>query len=176
MKIALCFILAMFYSLQNFACQCIETDYRKEIANTDLIFSGKVISVDSIFHTDTLRISNSPGEMKMHIVVRKQFEVKVIMKKIFKGRAEGDTVSIITGLGDGDCGFLFRPGNDYIIFGNRVCYKKMPYSKINEFDPEKNQRSFIEEMKGYRTDICMSTREYYKSNEDDLKKVLGLKE
>lgn len=84
------------------ACSCAETPgVSQELERSDAIFSGKVISIEE-------KTALLPGSYPSKAVI---FEVA----KIWKGM-EQSQVKITTGLDDGDCGFDFSVGQEYLVY------------------------------------------------------------
>jgi hypothetical protein len=67
---------------------------------------------------------------------------------LFKGKKKGQKVVVYTGLGKGDCGFLFIKGQRYILYGNE---QASPFWR-NRTVPPKGLA------KVYWTDICTRTQ------------------
>lgn len=70
-------------------------------------------------------------------------EYKLQISTVFNGKIKQDTVTIVTGLGGGDCGFNFEIGTEYIVYS----------SFENKYYPQGNTVS-----KFLYTDICRRTR------------------
>lgn len=73
----------------------------------------------------------------------------------YKGKIKTDTVEIITGVGDGDCGYNFEIGKNYVVYSN---WKKKYFregSKVSKF---------------LYTDICTRTTELVKKEDTEIKK------
>jgi hypothetical protein len=134
------FLLIIFlivYSSVAYCCSCIgEATLKQELKRSDVVFTGKVISkkvIDTRSPTDTLMQG-----LKMYVA-----EYKLQVSSIFKGKVKQDTITIITGVGSGDCGFNFEIGNEYIVYS----------SFENKYYPQGNTVS-----KFLYTDICRRTR------------------
>jgi hypothetical protein len=104
------------------------------------IFDGKIISVRD-FETNYFSIS-----LKIY---------SVQVENIYKGRLSKDTIEIISGLGDGDCGFLFEIGQKYILY----CYIDEEFSVKVNLDP-----------KSLSTDICKRTKRASSDEINEIKK------
>jgi hypothetical protein len=148
-------------------CSCrgistIEEAYK----NADFVGSGQVLltvrepfpdstkikeMVKAGYHADS--IEKSLG--RYHVT-------KILIKtdKIYKGQASGDTVTIYTGIGGGDCGFRFIEGNKYIIFGGTRSY----------FGGDDKYQKFLTGQGIYWTNICTRTNVYYESEIKELEK------
>lgn len=117
------FILTMlilticFYAYLS-ACTCVggKPEVKEGLNESDAVFSGflylkKRISVNdsNLFEGEKLVLT----------------EYGVVIEKIFKGSNLSDTVSIITGLGNGDCGNILIVGNKYIVYA-KIKHKWFP--------------------------------------------------
>jgi len=134
------FLLIIFFSVYSsvaYCCSCIgEATVRQELKRSDVVFTGKVISKKVI---DT----KSPTDKLMQGLKMYMAEYKLQVSTVFKGKIKQDTVTIITGVGGGDCGFNFEIGNEYIVYS----------SLKNKYYPQGNSVS-----KFLYTDICRRTR------------------
>lgn len=87
--------IAFFYYNSN-ACTCIGINsVIREVDTSDIIISGKVIS-ENVF-----TVKEWFNKWKLQ-----KIEYKILITKIFKGFNTSDTLQIITGLGNGDCGIV----------------------------------------------------------------------
>lgn len=94
--------------IQANACNCVgEISVLEEIKRSDVVFMGEVISQMEF----GIRESLTNIEFK-----NKRVTLKVYYS--YKGHLKSDTVSIITGMGSGDCGYIFKTGHIYIIYAN----------------------------------------------------------
>ncbi len=112
----------------SYACTCIggKRSIKKALRKNDVVFLGEVISEEIIIYIH----SKDGGYFKSEFRFKK-FTFRV--QKIFKGRIKGDTVSVITGMGHGDCGFPFEIGKKYVVYSvwqNRFIKKG---EKVNKF-------------------------------------------
>ncbi|MEO5643484.1 MAG: hypothetical protein ABIQ40_03470 [Bacteroidia bacterium] len=106
------FLTLLFQQPAN-SCSCIgEISVKDEIKRSDIVFTGKVISVD------TLLIFTEPGSMFK--VYKRKYSFQ--LQSLYKGKISSDTVEIIAGLGGGDCGFEFAAGSEYIVYANYETY------------------------------------------------------
>ena len=143
---ALFFILFCNYS---FGCSCIgKFKIRNEIAKHELIFSGKVLSKNEFPVEDSL------SGIKLWNV-EYEFEVKYI----YKGEIVTDKVKVITGLGNGDCGFNFVLGKTYIVY--------------SDFDDE--LISGEKRLRFVTTDICTRTQEYSAKEDKKIRRIVKRK-
>ena len=94
-------ILLLFSGTYLLACTCFQPRLKKSYIGADLIFVGKVIE--------------GPNYEDGKYLFGYKFETL----NIYKGR-NTDTVTIYTGGGMGDCGFVFDEGQQYLVYA----YKK----------------------------------------------------
>ncbi len=137
-------LLISLFSIETVACSCIGRDSVKQaIRNSDVVIIGTVIS------KDTISIATA---MKSHLL--RLIKSRVVVDKLVKGRVRKDTITIITGMGSGDCGFGFVIGERYIIY---AIWQKKYYP---------GQREIVS--KYLFTDICTRTCKYSKYEEGQL--------
>lgn len=79
--------------LESLGCECFSKDFVEEVAQSDYIFIGKVVE----------KYASSRMDYKFSI------------SRVFKGNP-GDTVTIRSGFGGGDCGMVFEIGEAYIVY------------------------------------------------------------
>jgi hypothetical protein len=116
-------------------CTCIgESTVQEELSKSDVVLVGKVITNDVFIVKDTI----APKWRKIYKTM-----TKLLLNKVYKGKLSSDTVTIISGLGRGDCGFSFSVDSSYIVYAK---IKNKFYPKGQEVD------TFL------YTDICMRTR------------------
>ena len=114
---------------------------------SDLVVVGTVISGEEFRTLD----STSMGSRYFRYP---QMRYRVVISEKFKGNFRSDTVTIITGMGHGDCGYQFGIGYEYIIYGYKQ-YKDRSSDRVVNF---------------FETDICTRTR-----GASDLKKIQELR-
>lgn len=122
---------------------------RSEIKKSDLIFSGKVIA-KKILSTSIEGINDK--------FQSKEAEYTILIEHLYKGTVKQETVKIITGLGNGDCGFIFNINDNYII-----------YAEYTDEGSSFNNDAFY-----YSTSICMRTTQSVMAEKDKLKKYKRL--
>ena len=49
-----------------------------------------------------------------------EYKTTVVVTEIYKGKFKGDTIIIFSGDGGGDCGFRFKVGENYIVYGSKI--------------------------------------------------------
>jgi len=101
-------IIFVAVSAAAYCCSCsVPSTVEKGFQGSDVVFRGKVISKRIITILDTT----------IHSFAFDKAEYKLLVLTLFKGQIKEDTVTIITGNGGGDCGYPFKIGNEYIIYG-----------------------------------------------------------
>lgn len=118
-KLTVLFLLfcSLFVWNASYACSCIgKATTKQELKSSDFVFRGTVIEKFT-FVIDTLF-----GDRYVYNVKYK-FKVQSIYKEKKKYREQ--EVIITTGLGNGDCGFKFEEGKEYIVYS---CFKNKHYS------------------------------------------------
>lgn len=109
MKLLLMMLIGCLTSVSCYCCSCIgEISIRKELKRSDMIFIGQVLSKKELSITDSL----------MPAISIKQTQYLFLVKGFYKGKCIGDTVSVVTGIGGGDCGYKFTIGSDYLIYSS----------------------------------------------------------
>lgn len=140
-------ILFICFSNITFPCSCVgKSRIKKEIQKADVLFSGKILA------KNVFAIKNEYVPEEFYI---RKAEYIILVTKKYKGKIVNDTLKIITGLGNGDCGFEFLIGHTYIIYasysdkyyesGERVarflntdvCTRTKPYNEIENRKIEK---------------------------------------
>ena len=115
-------IISFFVLLQTMnsvACDCFKTKSVKEsIKQADMVVSAKVISkqmwyYDNIQDTGLYTTNASPGNN-----IERQSRYKVAIVEWFKGNSTSNTITITTPYDDSACGFDFKIGESYIIYGS----------------------------------------------------------
>ncbi len=118
---------------------------------TDVIFSGTVIDVASIEGDTAYR--DSHDAFKYHFVI----------DEIFSGSSEvdGDTMIVTSGYGNGDCGYRFKEGERYIVYGywhERILWDPLDF--------------VIRKDLGLGTNNCTSTRTYSERGANDTREFI----
>ena len=150
---------------QASACSCVgESSVEESFRSSDVVAVGRVIQSDTDWIPDSARIK----EMVAHGFLADSLDkrlygyyftrVTVQIEKIYKGHAEGDTLTVYTGMGRGDCGFRFRQGQQYVIYGHNKSYLDVLLD--NESLP--NGRNV------YWTNICTRTRE---ADQEEIRRI-----
>jgi hypothetical protein len=98
--------------------------------------------------------------------------VRVKVAEQFKGGSIADIIHIITGLGNGDCGFTFLKGKEYLIFASDTVVRRLDESFVRQ--KQEKRKQFIGTVKGYYTHICTRTQVANPKEELEIRKVLGI--
>ncbi len=134
-------VVGLFFIVNySFACSCIggKPNVDEAMNTSDLVFKGKLIE-KKIFVIDTLWPSKK--------MIKYTFKVE----KSYKGKKKYK-ITIVTGLGHGDCGYRFNLGIEYIVYAKKEKIVLPLENKIKKF---------------FVTDIC--TRTTYKVKEEGKK-------
>jgi len=91
----------------GFACKCAHhpPDIHAACRQSDAIFLGRCLKAEFV---EQSQADPSPTHR-----VRYVFHVQ----KAWKGDPTAETIVVETGVGSGDCGWEFRPGFSYIVYG-----------------------------------------------------------
>lgn len=140
-KVLIVLALAISQHSIALACKCLlpGPEINEAFQRADVIFVGRCTSAELKTRKDT--------EWGEHYIIRFTFEVQ----NRWKGLSKKEEVVVETGIGFGDCGFPFRLGLSYLIYG---------YYENNSF----------------KTDICTRTRlvGYYPNHiEERARKEIG---
>ena len=105
-------LFLMFWKSSSFACNCVgKTSINKALKNSDLVFLGKVIHQERI--TVPYKLIGTDTSINYYF---NKFTFKI--RTIYKGKSRTEMIQIITGIGNGDCGFEFEEGMMYIVYSN----------------------------------------------------------
>jgi hypothetical protein len=109
------------------ACECTRIGQACQMAGAeDGVFLGKVVSV-----------SSRPERQPPGYILRNHVTFEVV--ESFKGVA-ARTVEVVTGSGDGDCGYGFQKGREYLVYASRngattlstsICSRTAPAEQAN---------------------------------------------
>jgi hypothetical protein len=77
-----------------------------------------------------------------------QYLVTARLISTYKGKAETQTITILTGLGGGDCGYYFSVNKEYLIYGREGLFNILDNSGL---------KPVISQRKYYTTTICDRT-------------------
>ncbi|MER3329506.1 MAG: hypothetical protein RIF34_08020 [Candidatus Kapaibacterium sp.] len=150
------------------ACSCVgEITVEGGYKSADIVTSGQVISIETEWLPDSTRIkemvelgfpADSLDKRLNGYYLRK---VLILVDTVYKGRNRSDTLTIYTGMGGGDCGFRFKEGQKYIIYGDTDSYLG-DFFRDQEFPDGQNV---------YWTNICTRTQEHNRKEIKELEKL-----
>jgi hypothetical protein len=127
------------------ACSCSKGArlVKNEVKRSTLVLVGKVISIEEMAFEikDSVTIAKEGRSASFRKITFQVF-------RLFKGKKKGQKVVVYTGLGKGDCGYWFRIGQRYILYGNESA---SPFWRNRTVPPEGLA-------KVYWTDICTRTQ------------------
>lgn len=149
--ILLVLILGLTY-YQVKACSCRQGTVEQGFVNADAVLVGRALKKEKLFFTDSTFSSNSPLQVGF---ARYDF----LVTSILKGVLTKDTISIYTGLGNGDCGIIFILGEKYIIYGNEDSY----FKNRKGFNLQKSNNAFW-------TNMCLRTTFFNRQELRGIKK------
>lgn len=139
------FAMLLLASSLSYACDCIGSiSVKKEIKISDAVFKGKIIE-KSLFVVDTLFANEYVYKAKY----------KIELDVVYKGnKNKSRYITVITGIGSGDCGYEFKEGESYIIYAK---FKERYFSQGNKVS------------KFLYTDICTRTTDKIDKEEKAIK-------
>jgi hypothetical protein len=101
-----------------YSCTCLQISHRKEFRQSDVIFSGQVISIteDRSYRPPKLQVSPI---IQKRIDSTKRYLVNFKVERKFKGQA-GKEIPLTSYESDGPCsGMTFTKGERYLIYADR---------------------------------------------------------
>jgi hypothetical protein len=149
----------------RYVCTCGPITIEEGIKKADIIFIGKVLKVDTVnmvfgrWIKDGSASIDSGWYTKGHLITLKK-------EKLFKGENQTDTIYIMTGQGNGDCGYYFKLQTEYLVYAD-----KQEYFLIDSID-EANSRFTSHKAEYFTTDDCDRTTAEIKKEEKLLKAAL----
>ena len=136
-----------------FACSCIgKNSVKKEIRKSDVVLVGTIISHRVININDTISKIITKDTAIYDILTIQKVIYKVEVNLLYKGKIQNKIIAIVTGVGNGDCGFQFKENEKYIIYA----------------DYKNDIGCFLRKKKMLYTDICKRTVMY---NRDEITKI-----
>lgn len=134
-----------------YCCTCLgESTVKSELKNSDVVFVGKVIS------TESFTVSHHILKTHKRDFIRTYFNVEYY----WKGKRFTTNISIVSGMGRGDCGFVFNKDQRYLVYANKR-------ENYYEGSPGKSIYFF--------TDICFRTTNLIATEEEELEKIKRIK-
>ena len=160
-------ILLLFTVESAQACSCKHSKtIKEEIDRSTLVFKGTPVSADTI----GVRMRWNKNDTVNYIQIRFKF----VVEKYYKGGYKSDTVNVITGLGNGDCGFPFKIGEDYLIYANTQTIEEYDLNLLSQSKENKTSALKFTSSIYYETNMCTWTHLYRKGSElileNELKK------
>ena len=151
-------LLLTSFSGQLLACSCIgQRTVEEEVKHADAVFVGTVLSKQLITLTDSTILKMFPNDTTMRNSPISKMTIArydLLVQDIYKGKITRDTLTIFTGLGDGDCGIKFEIGKKYIVYGENETY----FGQVN------NDYKFPKSKNTFWTYNCLRTN-YYSQDE-----------
>lgn len=136
----------IFSAYEGYGCTCIgSSTVKSEFKESDVVVVGTLLENRLL----TIRDSLMPAGWKTE---RMQYTFRI--STIYKGKKLDDTIVITSGLGKGDCGFVFSLGEEYILYCNYMDRYYRTGDKVKKF---------------LYTDICTRTRSA--KDHDELKEL-----
>ena len=140
------FILWIIFTLWDttYACTCWgESNVKNAMKYSNSVFKGKVIASE--------RVSLFPEKLlgtfwEYDTIFYKKMKYTFEVVEIYKGKETVDTLIVYSGFGDGDCGYTFHIGNEYIV-----------YATWNKTLKESNRST---PLRFLETDICTRTQPF----------------
>ncbi|MDL2309456.1 hypothetical protein LJC68_08485 [Bacteroidales bacterium OttesenSCG-928-B11] len=98
------------------ACSCIgeKASIKNAFKRNEVVFIGKVINIEMV----EILMELVPGAPKYTIPTYRH-KVTFIIEKTYKGRIDTNYIEVITGVGGGDCGYLFEVDKSYAVYAER---------------------------------------------------------
>ncbi len=151
-------ILTFLKSGQLIACSCDgESTVKESVKYSDIVFKGQVISKTVTSDLSAYNVSIQGDTTSFSFMLTKNpvavFKIKV--NRIYKGKSQSDTISVITPTNKASCGFGFQIGQTYIIYGTTNDEVLSGNSSIR----------FAINNQTYWTNLCTRTTPYFKSEE-----------
>ena len=115
-------ILLLFLRNETIACRCGDRSLDSHFKRSDVILKVKIISIADSTFEDKLEQKwykeSSESENRNFAPYREINHVNIaVIIGCYKGEYKfSDTVRVFSGVGSGDCGFLFEVGKEYIVF------------------------------------------------------------
>ena len=154
------FILFLFLTSNLYPCKCDDIPTVKEsVKYADIVFSGLVISkINTTDYRSKIISVGDTTNVYHRMTYYPMSIVKIKLTKIYKGQTTADTITIITGPNSASCGYNFRVGENYIIYGyvNNKIISTQNYSIKTK---DKNT---------YWTHQCSRTELYSLQEEEDI--------
>ena len=152
MKFFILSFSVLLLSLRSDACDCVFLEIGKQIKKSDLVIVGTITSRQFAAYPETF--SDPKKSFKNKTIWVGIIKYKIAVKKIFKGKNLNDTIVLYSGLGGGDCGFVFNLNYNYIIYGRKI------NSVIDHI---------LAGPDNFFTNVCFGTKKY---DEEEIKRII----
>lgn len=103
MKHYIIFLIFSLTSLTTFACKCMETTFKEGFSNSDIIFVGRVLSIQDYIKNCQNNDCN-------------EYEIEFKIDRALKGNCKN--LIIHTYKETGGCGYPFEPNEEYLVYAN----------------------------------------------------------
>lgn len=143
-------------------CSCFPVTVEENIERSQLIFTGKVLQVDTLHTIPDYFIKNKSATEDNICCYTTKYLVKLKSDRIYKGKMHSDTIYIMTGQGGGDCGYYFKLNSDYLIYARSEEYYMLDFNA----KPKITQKEF------YSTTDCDRTTDLIKKESTLLEAAL----
>lgn len=110
---------------------------KSAVNECDVLIVGKVVKTE-MFEESTNQASPWNSVLKRRIYIR--------VTKVYKGVTTKEIITVVTGMGDADCGYTFEKRKKYILYGY---YAASRHSAVSKDTP-----------KYLTTNICTRTTKY----------------
>jgi hypothetical protein len=150
---------------KNHFCQCGSMSAKENIKKSDIILIGQVLNIDTLniapeaFIKAKWTTADSGSFTTGYLITMR-------LNKLFKGKSQTETIKVMTGTGNGDCGYYFKLRNNYLVYADKQEYYIID-SLNNESSKFKSHR-----IKYYTTTVCDRTTDSIKTESKLLIKAL----
>ena len=159
------FLSAINPTYRSSFCTCEPLSIKENIQKSDIILSGRVTKIDTL--KVVLESFIKAGLSKKDSgAYTKQYLVTLQLLKILKGRNQTKTVHVVTGTGDGDCGYYFHLNHSYLIYAAQEKYYIVDSVNSKNLKFKSHQADY------YTTTVCDRTTESIVAEEKQLLREL----
>lgn len=161
-RVCVFLVFALLIMGQVFACKCLEVSVEDNVASSDIVFKGKILSKVKTTNFDSLNvvIDKSDENFREQQMLFPVTAVSIKTDTIYKG-CGSDTITIITPPSSASCGVRFEVGEEYIVYATRGM--RNPY----KVKCENYNRIFW-------THSCTRTGVWYEEEESTIIKVTSI--
>jgi hypothetical protein len=135
----------------------------EHINEVDLIVVGKVVEIKKVNFVNDKEVEYTEpvGDTLFHGFDFDHYKITIDIYEILKGKFKKKRLKIFTGNGLGDCGYSFKVGSPYLIYGFKSPSISKSYrkNKVNAFS----------------TSICTRTSFYNMQEISEIRRYLELK-